>query len=102
MKRRRTGRQVDEQLASALPTVTEAYVNFVQDARAERESDPKLFAARHTAAKTALSHIEQLMKVAGMSEEEATQHLNAATSPLSEARQEIEQEMPCDDPGEPG
>lgn len=79
MKRRKP-RAEQKKLAEALPVVTEEYVNFVHDAHAERESDPKLFTARHSAAKTALSHIEQLMKLAGTSEEEAAQLLGGAAS----------------------
>jgi hypothetical protein len=93
---------VDQKLADAVPTVTENYINFLRDTHADHETDPKLFAARHSAAKTALSHIEQLMKLAGTSEEEAERLLGSSASELDIARQEIEQETPEDDAGEPG
>lgn len=99
--RRRKPRVADAKLAEALPGVTEAYMKFV--AETDHDADPKAFAARHTAAKTALSHIEQLMKLTDAGEEEAG--LDPAAIALGAARQEIgdeQQEMPEDDTGEPG
>ncbi|UPY36611.1 hypothetical protein [Sediminicoccus sp. KRV36] len=99
--RRRKPRVADGKLADALPSVTEAYMKFVADT--EHDADPKAFAARHSAAKTALAHIEQLMKLAGPGEDEAG--MDAAGFALGEARQEIqdeEQETSADDTGESG
>ena len=61
--RRRRPRANTPNLAEALPNVTESYMKFVADS--DHDADPKAFAARHSAAKTALAHLEQLMKLAG-------------------------------------
>ncbi|WPB84577.1 hypothetical protein [Sediminicoccus rosea] len=85
-------------LETALPLVARHYLRFVQDT--EHEADSKAFAARQTAAKTALSHLEQLMRVAGGGGETA---VDSALQALDAARQEMdEEETPADDPGEPG
>ena len=99
--RRRKPRQPSVNLAEALPSVAESYKRFVADP--VDEADPKAFAAHHTAAKTALSHLEQLMKLAN--EEADAAGADPAALALGEARQEMdheEQETPADDPGEPG
>jgi len=99
--RRRKPRAGDAKLAEAVPVVTQNYMKFLRDTELDAESDPKLFAARHSAAKTALSHIEQLRKLAGVDEEEGgTDPIQAE---LGAARQEIEREgSPEDDTGECG
>jgi hypothetical protein len=99
--RRRKPRGGVVNLAEALPTVMESYMKFVADS--EHDVDPKAFAARHSAAKTALSHLDQLMKLAG--EEADAAAGDAGALALGEARQEMddeEQETPADDTGEPG
>lgn len=99
--RRRKPRGGVVHLAEALPSVAQSYMRFVADPT--DEADPKAFAARHSAAKTALSHLEQLMKLAGEGAEEATG--DPAALALGAARQEMddeEQETPADDTGEPG
>ena len=104
MKRRKP-KALDPDLADAVPTVTADYMKFLREIRDEHESDPKLFAARHSAAKTALAHIEQLMKLAGVNEDEARQQLDQHRAELDAARAEIdreEEEMPPDDAGDPG
>lgn len=81
--------------------VTEDYMQFLRKTEGEHEADPKLFAARHSAAKTALSHIEQLRKLAGLDEEDGAS--DPVQGELGAARQEIEQEgSPDDDTGESG
>jgi hypothetical protein len=98
MKRRKP-RTADPKLADALPSVTQSYMKFVADT--EHDADPKAFAARHSAAKTALAHIEQLMKLTEPGEEEGA----LAAIALGEARQEIgdqQEETSADDTGEPG
>lgn len=97
--RRRKPRTPSLHLAEALPHVAGSYRRFV--AGAVDEGDTKAFNAHHTAAKTALSHLEQLMKLAGEGEDVTT---DPAALALGEARQEIdeEQEVPEDEPGEPG
>ncbi len=85
-------------LQAAVPLVAQSYLRFVADMQPEPES--KAFAAQHSAAKTALSHLEQVMKLAATGEESTT---DAAGDALDAARQEMdEEEMPADDPGEPG
>lgn len=99
--RRRKPRGAAPLLADALPSVTEAYIKFVEET--DHDADPKAFAARHSAAKTALAHIEQLLKLSGETEEEGA--ADTAASALGAARQEIgdeEQETLADDTGEPG
>jgi hypothetical protein len=107
--RRRRPRGATPQLADALPSVTEAYIKFV--AESDHDADPKAFAARHSAAKTALAHIEQLLKLSGENEEEGGQ--DPAALALGAAREEMagaareetddeEEETLADDRGEPG
>lgn len=100
MKRRKP-RTPPLNLAEALPHVAGSYRRFV--AGQVDEADTKAFNAHHSAAKTALSHLEQLMKLASEGEEAAA--TDPADRALGEARQEMddeEQETPADDPGEPG
>jgi hypothetical protein len=99
--RRRRSRVADAKLADALPSVTESYMKFVADT--EHDADPKAFAARHSAAKTALAHIEQLMKLTDPGE--GAEGEDPAATALGAARQEMddeEQETRADDTGEPG
>ncbi|MEI6160258.1 MAG: hypothetical protein WCP77_10515 [Roseococcus sp.] len=106
--RRRKPRGGGTKLAEALPSVTEAYIKFV--AESDHDADPKAFAARHSAAKTALSHIEQLLKLSSDDEEAAG--FDPAAMALGAARDEMageacgeigeeEGETPTNDPGEP-
>ena len=100
MKRRKP-RTPPLNLAEALPHVAGSYRRFV--AGMVDEADTKAFTAHHTAAKTALSHLEQLMKLAGESADQAA--TDTADLALGAARREMddeEQETPADDPGEPG
>ena len=100
MKRRKP-RTPPLNLAEALPHVAGSYRRFV--AGMVDEADTKAFTAHHTAAKTALSHLEQLMKLAGESPDQAA--TDTADLALGAARREMddeEQETPADDPGEPG
>jgi hypothetical protein len=84
-------------LQTAVPLVAQSYLRFVADMQPEPES--KAFAAQHSAAKTALSHLEQVMKLAAGGAE-AT---DVAGDALDAARQEMDQEeTPADDVGEPG
>lgn len=98
--RRRKPRTPSLHLAEALPHVAGSYRRFV--AGAVDEGDTKAFNAHHTAAKTALSHLEQLIKLAVEGEDASA--VDPAALALGEARQEMdeEQETPEDDPGEPG
>lgn len=102
MRRRKAPRPATEpDLARALGGVKAEYMGFVQT----QEADAKAFGARHAAAKTALSHIEQLLKISGASEEEAAETLDECRAALCDARREIEdlpEEMPPDDDGDLG
>lgn len=96
--RRRTPRGWAKDLETALPLVAGHYLRFIQDTVHEPET--KAFGARQAAAKTALSHLELLSKLAG---EEIAPAVDSALQALDAARQEIdEEETPADDPGEPG
>lgn len=83
--RRRKPRGVDPKLTAARAKVTEEYVNFLH----EQEPDTKAFSARHTAAKTALTHLEQLMRVTGTSDEEVQAGIDKYHDMLGDVRQEI-------------
>ncbi len=97
MKRRKPGAWATD-LETAVPLVARAYLRFVQDT--EHEADSKAFAARQSAAKTALSHLEQLMKLAAGDGEAGA---DSALQALDAARQEMdEEETPAHDTGEPG
>ena len=84
--RRRKPRGVDPKLTKAMAAVTEDYVKFLH----EEEPDCKAFNARHTAAKTALTHLEQLMRMTGVSEEEVQAEAGKYHDMLGEVRQEID------------
>jgi hypothetical protein len=85
-------------LEAALPLVARHYLRFVQDT--EHEADAKAFIARQTAAKTALSHLELLSKMAGAGIAPAE---DSALQALDAARHEMDaEETPADDTGEPG
>jgi NAD-dependent oxidoreductase involved in siderophore biosynthesis len=96
--RRRQPRGWAKDLEIALPLVARHYLRFVQDT--EHEADSKAFIARQTAAKTALSHLELLSRMAGG---EAAPSVDSALQALDAARHEMDaEETPADDPGEPG
>ena len=83
--RRRKPRGVDSKLKGAVALVTEDSVNFLH----QEEPDTKAFSARHTAAKTALTHLEQLMRVTGASDEEVQTGIDKYHDMLGDVRQEI-------------
>lgn len=83
--RRRKPRGVASKLKGAVAVVTEDYVNFLH----QEEPDIKAFNARHTAAKTALTHLEQLMRVTGTSDEEVQAGIDKYHDMLGDVRQEI-------------
>lgn len=97
--RRRKPRGVVPKLKEAVAVVTEDYVNFLH----EPDPDPKAFNARHTAAKTALTHLDQLMRMTGTSDDEVEAEVGKYQDMLGDTRQEIgalpEEE---DDAGEAG
>lgn len=100
--RRRKPRAQDLKLADLVPEVRADYAAFLRLSRGEEE-DAKAFGARHAAAKAALAHLEQLIKIAGASEEAAD--AGPCEGLLSDMRRQMnqeEQEMPDDDEGEPG
>lgn len=96
--RRRRPRGWAKDLETALPLVARHYLRFVQDT--EHEADSKAFIARQTAAKTALSHLELLVKLAG---DDIAPAVDFALQALDAARHEMDaEETPTDAPGEPG
>ena len=65
MKRRR-GRFFAQAFAEALRTVAQDYAYFVSGAgRMQPDEDPKLFGARHAAARSCLAHLEALLELIG-------------------------------------
>lgn len=110
MRRRKPARPATEpELGPAVAKVMAEYMGFLDAPHEEDGTDPKAFGARHTAAKTALSHIEQLLKLSGAPEDEAAEKLGACRAMLGDVRQEIgdlpgdeAEEMPSDDDGDPG
>lgn len=91
----------------AFDAVLADYMDFLRRAREadESNSDPKLFSARHAAGKTALSHIEQIMKLSGASEDEAAKKIGEVHALLGDIRSEMEmepEETRADDDGDPG
>lgn len=87
--RRRRKPALPVRLEDAVAEVTADYLAFLRAPRPEEPEDAKAFAARHAAAKTALSHIEQIIKLAETPAE--------ATEPdtetlLHEARHQMDQD----------
>ena len=96
--RRRKPRGWAKDLEAALPLVAGHYLRFIQDTVHEPET--KAFGARQAAAKTALAHLEQLVRMTG---DEIAPAVDSALQALDAARHEMdEEETPADDPGEPG
>lgn len=105
MRRRRpTGGHV--KLSDAVAEVTADYLGFLRASRTNEPEDAKAFAARHAAAKAALAHIEQILKLAAGSEEEAAERLTESETLLTQARQQMGQDKTTeegqDDHGETG
>lgn len=72
MKRRR-GSTVAQGLAAAVGQVLGEYRGFLRRAdAANAPEEPKEFGARHAAARSALAHLEQLLKLTGEQPEEDT------------------------------
>jgi len=76
-------------LDDAVAEVTADYLAFLRNARPGEPEDAKTFAARHAAAKTALSHIEQIIKLAAAPTEDATTETDSL---LHEARHQMGQD----------
>lgn len=111
MRRRRKGGAAgtgkEPEFDQAFDAVLADYMDFLRRSREADESngDPKTFAARHTAGKTALSHIEQIMKLSGDTGDEAAKKLGEYQALLGEMRRDMSvepEEMPSDDDGDPG
>jgi len=103
--RRRRPPGVNVKLADAVAEVTADYLGFLRASRTNEPEDAKAFAARHAAAKAALAHIEQILKLASGSEEEAAERLTDAEALLTQARQQMDQDKTegrPDDDGEAG
>jgi hypothetical protein len=76
--------------------VAEDYVSFLRHSRLDPDADPRTFGARHAAAKSALAHIEALMKLAGGGDAAGTEQ----ALQLGAARAAIAKEPPLDDDDE--
>lgn len=105
MRRRKPARSATEpELGSALAKVVADYMDFLR--AADDEVDSKAFGAKHAAAKTALSHIEQLLKLSGDVGGETAQQLDEYHALLGEMRRDMsaepEEETPTDDDGDSG
>jgi hypothetical protein len=89
-------------LSDAVAEVTADYLGFLRASRTQEPEDAKTFAARHAAAKAALAHIEQILKLASGSEEEAAERLTDAQALLAQARRELGEGKPEGRPDEDG
>lgn len=87
--RRRRPSGVPIKLDAAVAEVTADYLAFLRNARTDEPEDAKAFAARHAAAKSALSHIEQIIKLASGNEEEVAGRQLDTDSLLHQAREQI-------------
>ena len=83
------------ELRAALTLTVAEYMRFLREGAA----DSKEFGARHTAAKAALAHIDQLMKLSGEDDGVARQLIEHQLL-IGEMRQEMSEETQDDD-GEP-
>lgn len=81
-----------EQFEHALAVVMRDYRAFIGEGSPEPHDDPKVFATWHTSARTALGHLEQLLKLqtasGGAPSTEAAELLAQAISALGEAEDE--------------
>ena len=92
----------EPEFGQAFDVVLADYMDFLRRSREADESncDPKTFAARHAAGKTALSHIEQIMKLSGDDGDEAAKKLNEYQALLGDMRRDMSaepEETPSDD-----
>ncbi|MFC0385242.1 hypothetical protein [Muricoccus vinaceus] len=90
-----------EELRRAVRKVVADYEAFVaRGPAADAEEDPKAFAARHAAARSALAHLEHLMKLAPGGEGESV--AGEAGALIAQARQSIRVDEQVDREGEGG
>ncbi len=85
MSRRKT-KAFGVKLADTVAEVAADYLGFLRAGRGEEMEDAKAFAARHAAAKAALAHLEQLIKLAASCDAEAAERLCGSEASLAEAR----------------
>ncbi len=84
VKRRRSKAFV-QAFSEALRLVALDYAGFVgRIENREAEEDPKMFGARHTAARTCLAHLEQLLDLIG--EDVGLEHVREGFALLHEAQ----------------
>jgi hypothetical protein len=87
--RRRRKPSLPVRLEDAVAEVTADYLAFLRSPRPDEPEDAKAFAARHAAAKTALSHIEQIIKLADTPVETTEADTESL---LHEARHQMDQD----------
>ncbi len=88
MRKRRPPTLDEAQVAAAARGILDDYQRFLASAPADGEAgDSKAFAARHAAARSALAHLDQLMKLAGESLEEEDAAAN--TDCIAQARRAL-------------
>jgi hypothetical protein len=88
--RRSPRRKLDTDVDAAMKRILNEYQDFLAAATdADDEKRSKAFASRHAAGRIALSHLEDLMKLAG--EEAAEEMVEVANRYLSEWRARLAQ-----------
>ncbi|WP_424811462.1 hypothetical protein [Roseococcus sp. YIM B11640] len=96
MKRRRPkGPAPEPKLAENVPAVIDEYVAFLRDSRPEDGADPKAFGARHAAAKAALTHLGELMRL-------SRGDTDSASEPETSLLEQLRQGMPPDESDDDG
>ncbi|MCO6419103.1 hypothetical protein JYK14_23505 [Siccirubricoccus sp. KC 17139] len=95
--------RIDLDFATSAKLILADYHRFMSaDPATQEEGANKLFASRHSSAKAALSHLEQLLKLAGEQADQA--QLQEIGESLAQYRsfiaKELKEEPETDDPGD--
>jgi hypothetical protein len=86
-------------LTETVAEVAADYLGFLRAARGAEPEDAKAFAARHAAAKAALAHLEQLIKLAASCDAEAAERLGGSEASLAECRALMPEEDATEEKG---
>lgn len=97
---RRKAKGFGIKLADTVSEVAADYLGFLRAGRGEEMEDAKAFAARHAAAKAALAHLEQLIKLAASCDAEAAERLCGSEASLAEARALMPEEEKREESGD--